>query len=99
MATRQMLKANNEFKNYLEDNAVENFDEKIHKLDKRINFEKNGYDSLDDYEKDLVKKAMEKDASIDDFSDPSEFQKYIEGIVNSGQDKKKSIFVEHDQGV
>lgn len=88
MATRQILKANNEFKNYLEDNAVENFDEKIHNLDKRINFEKNGYDSLDDYEKDLVKKAMEKEASIDDFSDPSEFQKYIEGIVNSGQDKK-----------
>lgn len=88
IATRKMLKANNEFKNYLEDNSVENFDENIHILDKRLNFEKDGYDSLDDYEKELVKKAMEKEASIDDFSNVSDFKKYIKSLIQGGQDKQ-----------
>ena len=88
LATKQLLKQSNNFQNYLKDNPVEGFDGNIHILDKRLTFENDGYDSLEDYEKTIVKDAMKKDVSIDDFNIASEFKQYIKTLIKSGQDER-----------
>lgn len=84
VATRKLLEKNNEFKNYLDDNKIEGFDENIHLLDKKLMFSNSDFKSLDEKEKIMVKNAT----TLDDFNTPSEFNQYIKSILKSGQDSR-----------
>ena len=85
---RNLLRKNNDFKRYLENNSgsisdlnkvrtIEGFDKNIHLLDKRIIYDEE-IDNLNESEKTMVEQEMEKKKiTLDDFKSFEKFKEYI----------------------